>query len=152
MLFLVTTIWIIEVSNFVQIVDLQKRLRNVFWQYRLARKSLWYVNVYTNPESAIDFTICLITFFTCLAYNTSDMVREMALNGIFSMFPLAGIIKLMVYLKICQWMSKRVFYRTEYLLFVLISRFGCFGVTYVSRSMEPPPCPWDSCSCPVMIT
>ena len=65
------------------------------------------------------------------------MVRDfMALTGIFSIFPLAGLIKLMVYLQICHWISKQVFYRTEILFFVLIPRCGCFGVTYVSSSVE----------------
>ena len=41
------------------------------------------------------------------------MFREMTLNGIFSIFPLAQNIKLMVYLKACHWISKRMFYRTD---------------------------------------
>ena len=45
-----------------------------------------------------------------------------SLNNIFSIFALAGLIKLMVHFKICR-----------ILFFVLIPRYGCFGVTYVSR-------------------
>ena len=99
------------------------------------------------------FSICSIKtrFFTCLDYDikihgtfmyktsNSDSffkVRELALNDIFSIFPLAGYIKLMVYLKICQSMSQRMLNSAEILFFVLIARVSCFGAMYVSESMD----------------
>ena len=101
-------------------------------------------------------------YFTCLDYVYKDswkdlckrnltliafMVRKMALNHIFSIFQLVEIIKLTVYLNICHWMSKQAFCRTEILLFLLIPRFGCFVVIYVSRSMRLHSYPWESYRC-----
>ena len=70
----------------------------------------------------------------CITLPTviASMIRDvMPLNGIFSIFPLAGIIELMVYLKICHSISKQVFYRIEILFFILIPRYGCF-FSYIS--------------------
>ena len=76
------------------------------------------------------------------------MVRDaMALNGIFSIIPLVELIKIMVHLQICHWISKQVFCRTEILFVVLIPRYGCFGVTYMSRSMELNLCLSESYPC-----
>ena len=50
--------------------------------------------------------------------------------------PLAGFIKLIIYLKICHWILNQVFHRTGILFFVLVSMYGCSGVTYMSMSME----------------
>ena len=60
----------------------------------------------------------------------------------FSIFLVAGRIKLLVYLQICHWISKQVFYRTEMLFFVLIPSY-----TYVSRSMELNLCTWECYWC-----
>ena len=58
----------------------------------------------------------------------------------FSIFLVAGRIKLLVYLQICHWISKQVFYRME-ILFLHI----CY--TYVSRSMELNLCTWECYWC-----
>ena len=60
--------------------------------------------------------------------------------------PLARLIKLIMYLKICHWILNQVFHRTGILFFVLVSTYGCFGVTYMSRSMELHLCPSNSYS------
>ena len=60
--------------------------------------------------------------------------------------PLARLIKLIMYLKICHWILNQVFHRTGILFFVLVSMYGCFGVTYMSRSMELHLCPSNSYS------
>ena len=101
-------------------------------------------------------------YFTCLDYVYKDswndlcktnlkliafMVREMALNHIFSILQLGEIIERTVYLNICHWMSKQAFYKTEILLFLLIPRFGCFGVIYVTRSMRLHSYLWESYGC-----
>ena len=53
------------------------------------------------------------------------MIRDlMVLNEIFSIFPLAGRIKPMVYLQVCHQISKQMFYRTEILFFVLFLGMG----------------------------
>ena len=74
-----------------------------------------------------------ITHLTVIVFIVKDF---MTLNGIFIIFQLAGFIQLMEYLQICHWISKQLFYRTESVFFDLIIRYGCFGVMYVSRSME----------------
>ena len=79
-------------------------------------------------------------------YNTSCSdsfhIRDiMAFSDIFSIFSLAWLIKRMVQLNMCHWMLKLVFYRAVILFFVLVPRYCCFGVTYVSRSMKLHPCP-----------
>ena len=73
------------------------------------------------------------TYLTVIAFMVKDV---MVLKGIFSIFPLAGLVKFMVLLQICHWISKQVFYSTEILFFVLIPSYFCFRATYVSRSIE----------------
>ena len=74
--------------------------------------------------------------FYVLAFMSRDII---SFNGIFSIFSLTGLIKLMVYLKICQWILKQLFHLTEILFFILIPRYCCY---YVSRSVELQLCPW----------
>ena len=57
------------------------------------------------------------------------MVRDMALSVIFSIFPLAE-----------QLWCKNITMNVLQDINALISRFGCIGFTYMSRSMEPYPC------------
>ena len=80
------------------------------------------------------FGLCLQIFMgnLCTTHPTviAFMVRDvMVLNGIFSIFPLAGLMKFMLYLQICHCISKQVFYKTEISFFVLSLKYGCFGVT-----------------------
>ena len=51
----------------------------------------------------------------------------------------AGLLKLIVYFKICERILEQLFHMTEISLFVLIPRFCCW---YVSRSVELHLCPW----------
>ena len=54
----------------------------------------------------------------------------------FSIFQRAELIKFMVHLKICLWILRKVFDRTEALFFILITGYGCFSFMYVWRSVE----------------
>ena len=57
------------------------------------------------------------------------MVREIiSLNDSFKIFAQAGLVKLMMHLKICYWILKQVYYVTGVLFFVSIARYGCFEV------------------------
>ena len=106
------------------------------------RRRCGYIYYLLNKHKVFHLLgLCLQRFMEhlCTTHPTviAFMVRDIiALNSISSIFPLAGLIKLMVYLQICHWRSKQVFYRTKILFFILIPRYGCFGVTYVSRSVE----------------
>ena len=73
-----------------------------------AYKHSWNVCVYnTHPTS--------------VAFMARDII---SFNGIFSMFSLARLIKLMVYLKICQRILKKPFHMTEnFVFFVVIPRY-----------------------------
>ena len=50
------------------------------------------------------------THLTLVTFMARDII---SFNGIFSMFSLARLIKLMVYLKICQQILKQLFHMTE---------------------------------------
>ena len=55
------------------------------------------------------FTKIHKNLFTTHPTEIAFMVRDvMTLKGIFSIFPLAGCIKFMVYLQICSWILKQV--------------------------------------------
>ena len=118
-----------------------------------SRKKCEYIYYLLNKHKIfLLFGLCLQRLMEnlCTAHPTAVafMVRDiMALNGIFSILPVAGLFKPIVYLKICHWISKQVFYRTGILLFVLIPRYGCFGVTYMSNSVELKPCHWELYQC-----
>ena len=112
------------------------------------------------------FTICSINtrFFTCLDYVYKDSWKiyvqhiqqwylswpgTYEIKGVFQHPPLAGLTKFIVYLQVCHWLSKQVFYSTEILFFVLIPRYDCFelrmcqGVIFVyaiTKTMCPPGC------------
>ena len=75
---------------------------------------------------------------TVISFMAKDII---SLSRIFSIFLLTRPINLMVYLKI---VLKQVFYMTEILFFVLMPRYYCFGVTYVSSSLEPHLYPQES--------
>ena len=59
---------------------------------------------------------------TVAAFMATDIVL---FNGIFYFFSLAGGTKLIMGLKICQWILKQLFYMIEILLFVLSASY-CF--------------------------
>lgn len=98
-----------------------------------ARKKCSYFDHLHNKHKIFQLLgLCLQRFMDnlCTTYSTvtAFMVRKvMAINDISSIFALAGLIKLM-YLQICHWIWKQVFYRTEILFFVLIPMYGCFIV------------------------
>ena len=80
----------------------------------------------------------------CTTHSTVIVFRNRDIMGLNDIFPLAGLIKAIVYLQICQRISKQVFHRTEILFFVLTPSYDYFGVTYVSRSIELNLCPSES--------
>ena len=91
-------------------------------------------------------------------YNTSDSDKfhghaHYSIKDIFSIFLLAGLIKFIVYLQVCHWLSKQVFYSTEIVFFVLIPRYGCFKhvchiYIYVCVCVQS----WKQCGLPVITT
>ena len=107
-----------------------------------SRKKCDYFNYLLNKHKMFHlFGLCLQRFvekiWTTHPPVIAFMVRGvMPLKCIFSIFPLAWLFEFMVYLQICQWISKQVFYSTEILYFVLIPRYGCFRTAYVSRSID----------------
>ena len=118
-------------------------------QYKSRKKSCYFYYLFNKHKIFHLFWLCLQRFMENLCTThpavIAFMVRDvMALNDIFSIFPLAERIKILLYLQICHWISKQVFYRTEILFFVLIPRYGCFRVTYVSWSIELNLCPSES--------
>ena len=98
-------------------------------------------------ESKDFMLVCTMFMFVkkCgkLMNNTSDSASfhcqgHLSLNGIFSIIPLAGLIRLKVYLKICHWILKKVFYKTGILFFLYIYRYGCFEaiIAYITGFRE----------------
>ena len=157
---------LVEIT-FIGVIDL---LFFYFWlfnfsqQYGKGRKPWQYVRVCTNPKRSgiftdlVIYTICSIkkdftldsTMFMFIKIHTThltvvtSMVREIILlNGIFSIFPLAWGIKLIMHSNICHWISKHGFHMTEILVFVLISMHNYFVVMYVSGWMELHLCPCE---------
>ena len=122
-------------------------------------------NIQSNVQIQKPEAICSIStrYFNCLDYTYKDLWtmfikshpshsdsfhgQENGTKWQFQHLPTGRHIELIVYLKICHWISKRMFYRTEILFFVLIPKFGCFRVMHVLRSMEPHPCPWEPYWC-----
>ena len=123
----VLTIWIRE-----DILVIRKGL------YISRNKCVYFYCLLNKHEMFHLFRLCLQRFMEniCTTHprETVFMARNvMALMGIFSIFPQAGLINFIVFLQVCHWISKPWFYSTEILLFVLIPRYCCFRVTYVWR-------------------
>ena len=124
--------------------------------------NLRIVYVYKNEDGffsdLVIYTICSIdrTFYTCLHYV--DLYKDsysrvvvflvidiISLNNIFSIFPLAGIINLLVHLKTCHWIwIKLWFYLRGILFLALFSRYAYFGIRCVSISMKLHLFHWES--------
>lgn len=96
----------------------------------------WFVQ--QTEDFILDYTMFMsIVIWGKFMFNTLVLVAFMVTditswNSIFNIF-LTVLVELTTYLKICYWILKQVFDMSGVLSFVLIP---CFGVMYVSRSME----------------
>ena len=130
----------------------------------MEQKSMWCVNIYANPEKKVFFTdldiyyllkkqkilrlFALFLFLQrfmenlCTTHPTvvAFIVRNIiSLNEIFSIFPLAEVIRPVVYLNMSLNIKDSVLYDRNFILC-----FNSFDTVYVSRSIKLYLCLGDS--------
>ena len=117
--------------------------------YKCGKKCGYFHYLFQKHKIFHSFGLCLQRFMENF-YATHLTVRAfMVIKKHFQDLPTAGLafynlchlqrqLKLCknCYLQIFHWISKQVFYSTEIVFFVLITRCCCFGTKYVSRSIE----------------
>ena len=117
--------------------------------YRYWKKCGYFYYLNNKQKIFLYLRLCSQKFMENLCTTPPAVIAFMVRDvmAVKSIFPLAGLNDFMMYFQICHWISKKVFYSTEILFFVLIPRYGCFGVTYVSRSIKLDLCPSESYFC-----
>ena len=100
-----------------------------------SRKKSGYFYCFPNKHKIFHlFGLCLQTFMENLCTTSiviAFMVKDIiVLKGIFSIFLLVGLVKLMVLFTDLVLNIKTSVFSTKILFFLLISWHNCFGVTY----------------------
>ena len=104
---------------------------------------LFLLFVQQTQDSSLAWIILIRIHGKCM-YNTSDRDSFHGQGHCdIVAFP-ANIFRqyLKRYLKMCHWLLKQVFPRTGFFFFLLIPRYGCVGVIYVSKLMVLHFSPW----------
>ena len=95
---------------------------------------LFLLFVQQTQDSSLAWIILIRIHGKCM-YNTSDRDSFHGQGHCDTVAFPANIFRqyLKRYLKMCHWLLKQVFPRTDFFFFLLIPRYGCVGVIYVSK-------------------